>query len=178
MLTMVQMRPGARILELDTDPDYGYSGAMLERLSCGGTVHSVDETASVIRRARQVQRCGYRPTAITFHHGPLRYGWSPAAPYDLIVSFSSFDWLPERWLGQCAPTADIVLPLQFDEPNKLAFLHVNVQRRRVASAQVLGQLDGNPRHTRFWTDANVQLRPTQDNDGYTVTFDHSNWARQ
>ena len=177
MLTMVRMRPRARILELDTAPDYGYSGTMLEQFSRGGTVDSVDETASVIRRARAVQQCGYRPRAITFHHGPLRYGWSPGAPYDLIVSFACFDWIPAPWLRQCAGTAAIVVPLQFDEPHRLAFLHLDVGQGQPAGTQVLCQIDGNPRQTRFRVETGVQLSPADGVDGLRVFVDGKRWGR-
>jgi len=94
-------------LALDTDPDFGYSDAMLEAATDGGSVVSADISPIVTERAHRSQAYGYRPRQISFRTGPLLAGWPDSAPYDLVVSLCPFGWLPNSWIRQCQPGAAV-----------------------------------------------------------------------
>jgi len=95
---MVEVKAHAHVLALDTDPDFGYSDAMLE----AATVVSADEYSAVTQRAHRAQQGSYRPRQISFHTGPLKAGWPDHVPYDLVVSLCPFGRLPNTWPGRAA----------------------------------------------------------------------------
>lgn len=167
MLSMVDMPLHARILELGTDPDFGYTALLLARASRRGNVISVSESERAtdqVRRAHQ-SRTRHVPS---FHTGPLANGWPSDAPYELVISHSLFGWLPQSWLAQCAPGATIVMPLEHASPEPRLYLRVQVNDWHVPTgALLLVELDAHPHHTSYGTTDLVDLEP--DTDGYTIT---------
>ena len=168
MLGMVSTKPRARVLELDTDPDFGYSAFLLARASRGGTVLSVHELTRVSQRAREALSLWTGRAQVSFHTGPLRDGCSDQAPYDLIVSTTLFGWLPQPWLQQCAPAGSIVTPLEHEDPRPRLFLRVGVdEQHRPTTPLVLVETDPHPHHTSYHPAPAVDLHP--DDDGYSIT---------
>jgi protein-L-isoaspartate O-methyltransferase len=169
MLTMVPMRPQARVLELSTDADFGYSAVILADATCGGSVVSVHWSPEVTRRARQAQRFGRRARQVSFHTGQLREGWPDGAPYDLIVSLCPFGWLPQAWLDQCRPGAAIVHPLELDRPHQASFLRIEVdEQHRPARPDVLQLISPDPRYWYCLPAHSVELHHNPAEGGYDI----------
>lgn len=169
MLGMVTIRPGARILELGTDPDFGYATLLLARSARGSKVVSVDESARVTGRAQQALKMWPSQPQISFHTGSVRSGWPRTAPYDLIVSNAQFGWLPHAWLQQCAPGgSSIVMKLAHTDSRPRLYFHTEVNdQRRPINPRVLVEHDPHPHHSHYETAPGVDLHPMD--DGYTIT---------
>jgi len=170
MLGMVTMPAAARVLELDTDIDFGYSALLLARAARGGSVVSVHEAPRLTQRVHQIhqQWSPERAERLTFRSGPLAAGWAPEAPYDLIVSHSEFGWLPGAWLAQCTAAARVVMPLDTGADGPRLFLRVVVDdQRQPTEPMVLTELDTHPHHTRYEAASDVVLH--WEDGGYAIT---------
>lgn len=167
MLGMVDIPQHARILELDTDADFGYTALQLARAAYQGSVISVSERERITDQARHAHQ-GRTRHVPSFHTGPLAAGWPSDAPYDLIISHHPFGWLPHGWLTQCAPGAFILMPLDHARPETRICLKVQVNdRHEPTHPLLLVELDRHPHHTRYGTTPEVELKPGT--DGYTIT---------
>jgi protein-L-isoaspartate O-methyltransferase len=167
MLGMVDVPEGARILELDTDADFGYTALQLARASLGGSVISVSEFERITDRARRVHQFRARDVS-GFHTGPLAAGWPSDAPYDLVISHHPFGWLPQDWLTQCVAGAAILTPLDHSRPETRLYLRVYVNdQHEPTQGLLLVELEDHPHCTRYGTTPDVTLQP--DAKGYSIT---------
>lgn len=110
MLEILDLRPGARLMEVGTGS--GYSGAVECRI-VGETGHvvSIDIDASLVNRAATLHN-GAGHTNIEVHASDGFAGWAPAEPYDRIVGWTTPHVIPAAWVEQAAPGAVIVTPVK------------------------------------------------------------------
>jgi len=111
----------------------------------------------------------YRPRQLRFHTGPLKAGWPDSAPYDLVVSLCPFGWLPNTWLRQCRPGAQIVQVLELEIPDRLAFLHVDVdEHHQPTLPRVLWRINGDLRNSHYVYSLDAHLTPATGEDRYDI----------
>jgi protein-L-isoaspartate(D-aspartate) O-methyltransferase len=110
MLDMLDLRPGARVMEVGTGS--GYSGAVLSRIvGEDGHVVSIDIDADLVERAANLHRKAGHAN-IEVHASDGFAGWAPAAPLDRIIGWTTPHVLPDRWVEQAAAGAVIVAPVK------------------------------------------------------------------
>ncbi|WP_052684541.1 protein-L-isoaspartate O-methyltransferase family protein [Lentzea aerocolonigenes] len=110
MLGMLDLKPGAQVLEVGTGS--GYSGALLSNaVGESGHVVSIDIDAGLVDRARQLHKRANN-TNIEVHAADGFAGWVPGAPFDRIVAWTTPHVLPAPWIEQAAAGAVIVSPVK------------------------------------------------------------------
>jgi len=120
-------------------------------------------------RTPRTKKGNYRPRQISFHASPPKAGWPDHAPYDLVVSLCPFGWLPNTWLRQCRPGAAIVQVLELEIPDRLAFLHVDVDdHQHPTPPRVLWQVNDDLRNSQYTYSLDANLTPASDEDGYDI----------
>jgi protein-L-isoaspartate O-methyltransferase len=169
MLTMADVGPRARVLEITTDPDFGYSATVLADATDGGSVVSVDRHPETTEKAHRAQVFS-RARQISFRTGHLPDGWPEGAPYDLIISLFPFGWLPDAWLAQCRPDGAIITPLDLGRPDRMAFLQVEVDdQHRPVQPFVLELVNPDPRCAPEVVPApKIELYHNPDEGGYDL----------
>jgi len=85
-----RMAPEAGQRALVVGAGTGYSSAVLARI--GLEVVALESSAALAARARDL--------GINVVEGPLEAGWSPAAPYDLILIDGAIETIPDDIIGQ------------------------------------------------------------------------------
>ncbi|WP_433268220.1 protein-L-isoaspartate O-methyltransferase family protein [Actinosynnema sp. CS-041913] len=110
MLAMLDLRPGARVLEIGTGS--GYSGALLSRIvGETGRVVSIDiDPLLVARAARLHTDAGHGNVEVYASDG--FEGWNTGAPFDRIVGWTTPHVLPAAWVDQTALGGIIVTPVK------------------------------------------------------------------
>ena len=117
MTTALEVRAGARVLEIGTGS--GYQTAVLAAL--GTHVVSVERIARLAERARLVLGLlDYTNVRVEVGDGGL--GWLPGAPYDAILVTAGAPQIPRPLLEQLAPDGRLVLPMGEDELQSLVRL--------------------------------------------------------
>ncbi|QVQ54861.1 methyltransferase domain-containing protein [Spiractinospora alimapuensis] len=104
MIDALDLRPGARVLEIGTGT--GYNAAVLAHIVGEGNVTSVEVDAELADRARQALE-GYGVEVVV---GDGRHGHRDGAPYDRLISTAAVSELPSAWEEQVRPDGIIVAP--------------------------------------------------------------------
>lgn len=102
---LLQVRPGAKILEIGTGS--GYQCSVLCEM--GAKVYSIERHEPLYARSREhLRELGYRPM-LKCDDGTL--GWSAYAPYDGIVVTAGAPVVPESLRQQLAIRGRLVIPV-------------------------------------------------------------------
>jgi len=116
MTEALDVRPGARILEVGTGS--GYQAAILAEM--GARVYTIERDAELLAGARKIlERLGYRVAAKA---GDGTVGWSEFAPYDGIIVTAGAPDVPEPLQKQLADGGRLVIPVGDLEVQRLAVL--------------------------------------------------------
>ncbi|HEV8581143.1 MAG TPA: protein-L-isoaspartate(D-aspartate) O-methyltransferase [Thermoanaerobaculia bacterium] len=106
MTSLLDIRPGSRILEVGTGS--GYQAAVLSRLA--GEVYSIEIVKPLGERARRtLSELGYRNVHLRIGDG--YQGWPSAAPFDGIVVTAAPPSIPEPLLRQLKTGGKLVIPV-------------------------------------------------------------------
>jgi len=110
MLSVLDVHPGQRILEIGTGT--GYNAAMLACLTGDPSlVITIDIEARITEQAQKaLSATGYG--AITVLTGDRREGYAPGAPYDRIIATASTPTVPVSWKEQLSHEGILVAVLQ------------------------------------------------------------------
>ncbi len=109
MLEMLNVTPGARVLEIGTGSGYN-SALLLELAGETGLVVSVELDAELAELARsRLESAGYG--AVEVHSGDGRAGWPESAPYDRVIVTASAPRPERSWVQQLAEGGRMVVPL-------------------------------------------------------------------
>jgi protein-L-isoaspartate(D-aspartate) O-methyltransferase len=131
VVRLLDVQPGARVLELGTGS--GYSTALLACLvGSDGRVVSIDVDSGLVERAARLLRAdAFRQVLV--QHGDGRLGWESAALYDRVVAWATTEELPVAWAEQLTLSGVVVAPVQL-----LPLAHaVAVARLRVLQRSAL-----------------------------------------
>lgn len=117
MSQMLQIAPGARVLELGTGS--GYQAAVLAEL--GAEVFTIEriEDLAVLARTR-LGRLGYEQVHV--RNGDGNDGWPGVAPFDAIIVTAAVREVPRAPLEQLAVGGRMVLPLGESDGQELAVI--------------------------------------------------------
>ena len=112
MLEMLDVRRGARVLEIGTGS--GYNAALLfEIVGDRGAVVTIELDADLAGLAEsRLRSAGYG--AVEVHTGDGRAGWPASAPYDRIIVTASTPGPEPSWIEQLADGGRMVVPLAHD----------------------------------------------------------------
>ncbi len=181
MLRLLDVRPGARVLEIGTGS--GFSTALLSQLvGWAGTVVSLDvDPAVAARAARRLSEQGVTNATILAADGTA--GHAPAAPFDRIIAWATADALPLAWVEQAATDCLIVAPVLLAP---LADSVAVVRARCVAPGHVEGEqvISGSfvpltPVPTRRWggppANGDLVLAPASDEEA--ASWLSAEWLR-
>jgi len=106
MSDLLQVAPGARVLEVGTGS--GYQAAVLAEMRV--RVFSIEIVESLARdAAARLARLGY--DQVTVRAGDGYHGWAEHAPFDGIVVTAAAPHLPQPLIDQLAPGARMVIPV-------------------------------------------------------------------
>jgi len=114
MTEALEVRPGARILEVGTGS--GYQAAILAEM--GARVYTIERDGELLISARKIlDRLSYRVAAKV---GDGTVGWSEFAPYDGIIVTAGAPQIPEPLEKQLADGGRLVIPVGDLEVQRLA----------------------------------------------------------
>jgi protein-L-isoaspartate(D-aspartate) O-methyltransferase len=106
MLDELDVRPGQKVLEIGTGTGWN-AGLLASRLGSDQVV-SIEVDAALAERARKsLASVGLHPSVVT---GDGADGYSPAAPYDRVISTASVQRVPHAWVEQTARDGLILTP--------------------------------------------------------------------
>jgi protein-L-isoaspartate(D-aspartate) O-methyltransferase len=106
MTELLQLPPGARVLEVGTGS--GYQAAILAEM--GMRVHSIEIVAPLAERARAaLDAAGY--ASVVTRIGDGYQGWPDAAPFDGIIVTAAPDHVPPALVEQLKPGGRMVIPV-------------------------------------------------------------------
>jgi protein-L-isoaspartate(D-aspartate) O-methyltransferase len=106
MTELLQLPPGARVLEVGTGS--GYQAAILAEM--GMRVYSIEIVAPLAERARAaLDAAGY--AAVVTRIGDGYQGWPDAAPFDGIIVTAAPDHVPPALVEQLKPGGRMVIPV-------------------------------------------------------------------
>jgi protein-L-isoaspartate(D-aspartate) O-methyltransferase len=94
-----ELRAGQHVLDVGCAT--GYSSAVLAHM--GASVVALEEDPDLARRAQSALTAA-GAVQITLVAGPLGQGWSPAAPYDLILLNGAIEIVPDALGRQLKPS--------------------------------------------------------------------------
>lgn len=172
-LVPIQSSGRLRVLELDTDWQYGASAIELAN-RCGGPVVSLSHSAHAIHRARTAHPGESR---VQFRRHPLADGWPPDAPYDLVLAWPLMNVVPDAWVRQCAPGGRVLCPVFLEKPCGFAVLRLTLdQARRPSQAIVATPRHADTAHAIRWTLRRAALEPVE--DGHLVRTSRPDPANQ
>lgn len=110
MVAMLDLQPGARVMEIGTGS--GYSGAVLANI-VGETGHvvSIDIDPYLVARAAKLHaEAGHGHVEV--HASDGFAGWEAAAPFDRVIGWTTPHVIPTPWVEQTGPGAVIVTPVK------------------------------------------------------------------
>jgi protein-L-isoaspartate(D-aspartate) O-methyltransferase len=109
-LRLLQVQPGARVLEVGTGS--GYSTALLAHLvGSDGFVVSLDVDSNLVKRASSLlAKNNFANVKLVVADG--REGYSTEAPFDRIIVWATAELLPQTWIEQLCPNGLIVTPVR------------------------------------------------------------------
>uniref|UniRef100_UPI003F493476 methyltransferase domain-containing protein n=1 Tax=Amycolatopsis sp. CA-096443 TaxID=3239919 RepID=UPI003F493476 len=115
MLNALDLRPGARVLEIGTGT--GWNAALLaRRVGPAGRVTTIEVDPGVADGARRALAAAGVAAEIVVGDGV--HGWAESAPYDRIVATASVrELVPREWLAQLRPGGRLVAPWGTDHGN-------------------------------------------------------------
>jgi protein-L-isoaspartate(D-aspartate) O-methyltransferase len=118
MLELLEVSPGARVLEVGTGS--GYVTALLAELVA--YVVSIERHSLLAERAAELlRRLGYRNITVVVGDGTL--GYEPAAPYQAILVSAAAAEVPQALLAQLAEGGRMVIPVGGPEVQQLQVIH-------------------------------------------------------
>jgi methyltransferase of ATP-grasp peptide maturase system len=107
MLSILEVTPGHRVLEIGTGT--GYNAALLCHRLGAANVTTVDIDADLATTARErLADCGYTPTCLATDGTD---GHPEGAPYDRVLATCAVARIPLPWLAQTAPGGLVVTTL-------------------------------------------------------------------
>jgi protein-L-isoaspartate(D-aspartate) O-methyltransferase len=106
MTSLLQVKPGQRVLELGTGS--GYQAAVLGAL--GASVRSIEIVPELAARAKQ-QLDALRLGDISTRQGDGYYGWPEEAPFDAIMVTAAAVSIPPPLVEQLKPGGRMVIPV-------------------------------------------------------------------
>jgi protein-L-isoaspartate(D-aspartate) O-methyltransferase len=104
MTTLLQPKPGQKILEIGTGS--GYQAAVLAQ--SGAKVYTIEIVEPLAKQAAQRLRAY---PGVTTRTGDGYYGWKEAAPFDAIVVTAAASSIPPPLLRQLKPGGRMVIPV-------------------------------------------------------------------
>ncbi|MET7637209.1 methyltransferase domain-containing protein [Streptomyces sp. NPDC005438] len=125
-LRMLDVRPGARVLEIGTGS--GYSAALLAHLAGPtGEVTTVDDDPALAERAAGLFAAyGYR---VRVHLGDGTGGYPDRAPYDRVLAGTTPAAVPDQWLRQLLPGGRMLTGVRLSPlPGSYAVATLSVDR--------------------------------------------------
>ncbi|MGW1076069.1 methyltransferase domain-containing protein [Streptomyces sp. NPDC002537] len=170
MLTMLDPRPGRRILEIGTGT--GWNTALLSHAVGAENVTSVEIDEQVARHAADALcRASMKPRIVT---ADGEYGWPAGAPYDHVIATCAVHTIPPAWIDQTRPGGTVLTP--WNSPwRDYGLLHLTVRPDHTAqgnfsphSAFML--MRGQRRDVRLFRDVvQDEHRPTESTTGLAPT---------
>lgn len=115
MLQQLDLKPGARVLEVGTGT--GFETALLSRLA--GTVYAVEIQPELSARARKVLVDDLGIDNVHFRVADGFQGWSDAAPFDGIIVTCAAEEVPWPLIGQLRGGCRLVMPVGSDKEQAL-----------------------------------------------------------
>lgn len=111
MTDLLQLSPGARVLEIGTGS--GYQAALLAEL--GAVIYSVEIIPALAEQAAQtLQATGYAGS-VHVRQGDGYHGWPEHAPYDAIIITAAAPSLPMPLVEQVRVGGRIIVPIGLPE---------------------------------------------------------------
>ena len=126
MTELLDVRPGARVLEIGTGS--GYHTAIL--LELGARVTSVERLPGLAERARAVLRELEPDADVVVHVGDGSLGWRAGAPYDRVLVAAAAPHMPRALAEQLADGGRAVLPLGTRDEQVLTVIRKDVEELR------------------------------------------------
>ncbi len=106
MTSLLNIRPGAKILEIGTGS--GYQAAVLAAMGC--QVVSIERIRELALKARQrLEALGYYAVAVVIGDGSL--GYPARSPYDGIIVTAASPEVPSELLKQLAEGGRLIVPV-------------------------------------------------------------------
>jgi protein-L-isoaspartate(D-aspartate) O-methyltransferase len=138
-LRLLQVSPGARVLEVGTGS--GYSTALLAHLvGSDGFVVSLDVDSNLVKRARSLlAKNNLANVKLVVADG--REGYSTEAPFDRIIVWATADILPKTWIEQLCPDGLIVAPVrlrQLAATTAIALVRLDTNKNLVGERVIPG----------------------------------------
>lgn len=113
MLEQLDVRAGARVLEIGTGT--GYNAALLARLvGADGAVISVEVDPGTAEAARGRLAAADTSATVDVVTGDGFVGAPRGAPYDRIIVTASATEIPRAWVDQLTPSGRLVLPFRLN----------------------------------------------------------------
>ena len=106
MIAMLDLRPGAKVLEIGTGS--GYQSALLSLLA--GAVYTIERVGAILDRALDnLRRAGIGHVTPRLGDGTL--GWPSEAPFAAILVSAASPSVPAPLLSQLEPGGRLVIPV-------------------------------------------------------------------
>lgn len=110
MVAMLDLHPGARVLEIGTGS--GYSSAVLAGIvGESGHVVSIDVDQELVARAATLHaQAGHQNVEV--HAADGFQGWAQGAPFDRVIAWTTPHVIPAPWVEQTVEDGVIVTPVK------------------------------------------------------------------
>ncbi|GAA2720246.1 MULTISPECIES: methyltransferase domain-containing protein [Streptomyces] len=130
MLTMLDPRPGQKVLEIGTGT--GWNCGLLAHAIGGQNVTSIEVDTDVAAHAADaLAHAGLKPHLVVADGAG---GWPPHAPYDHVLATCAVSNVPSAWLEQTRPGGTILVP--WNSPwCDYGLLHLTVQDDHTAEGR-------------------------------------------